>query len=59
MYSHADKTLQNHFRSDNSCVHVVNYDSISGNIVKKMTHQGYSDSSSWARGQAWALYALR
>lgn len=56
--SHADKTLQNHFRSDNSCVHVVNYDSISGNIVKKMTHQGYSDSSSWARGQAWALYGF-
>jgi len=27
--SHANKTLENHFRKDNSCFHVVNYDSIS------------------------------
>lgn len=56
--SHADLTLKNHFRADNSCFHIVNYDSITGGIVKKLTHQGYSDSSSWARGQAWALYGF-
>lgn len=54
--SHADKTLANHFRADNSCVHVVGYDSITGSVVIKETHQGYNDSSSWARGQGWALY---
>ena len=54
--SHADKTLLNHFRQNNSCFHVVNYDSISGKVIQKITHQGFSDSSSWARGQAWALY---
>ncbi len=54
--SHADKTLINHFRSDNSCFHVVNYDSISGEVISKETHQGFSDNSSWARGQGWALY---
>lgn len=54
--SHANKTLANHFRPDNSCFHVVNYDSISGNVISKETHQGYSNSSSWARGQGWALY---
>lgn len=54
--SHADLTIKNHFRSDNSCVHVVNYDSITGKIVEKVTHQGFSNESSWARGQAWALY---
>jgi len=53
---HTDKTLANHFRSDNSCFHVVDYDSITGNVIKKETHQGYSNNSSWARGQAWALY---
>ena len=53
---HADKTLLNHFRVDNSCFHVVNYDSINGKIISKETHQGFSNSSSWARGQGWALY---
>lgn len=54
--SHADKTLANHFRPDNSCVHVVGYDSITGTVIVKETHQGYNDNSSWARGQGWALY---
>ncbi|MCE5331787.1 MAG: glycoside hydrolase family 88 protein [Bacteroidales bacterium] len=56
--SHANKTLENHFRADNSCFHVVEYDSITGKVLKKQTHQGYSDNSSWARGQAWALYGF-
>ncbi|MEI8086174.1 MAG: glycoside hydrolase family 88 protein [Paludibacter sp.] len=54
--SHADKTMVNQFRPDNSCYHVVNYDSISGKVICKETHQGFSNSSSWARGQGWALY---
>ena len=54
--SHADKTLENHFRTDNSCYHVVDYDPETGDVLKKQTAQGYADESSWARGQAWALY---
>jgi rhamnogalacturonyl hydrolase YesR len=53
---HAVTTLENHFRSDNSSVHVVDYDTITGEVRKKNTHQGYADESSWARGQAWGLY---
>ena len=53
---HAKTTLSNHFRSDNSCYHVVSYDTITGIPHAKQTHQGYADNSSWARGQAWALY---
>lgn len=56
--SHADKTLQNHFRDDYSCYHVVSYDTITGIPHKKQTHQGAADSSAWARGQAWALYGF-
>ena len=54
--SHADKTMENHFRPDYSCYHVVNYDTISGNALQKCTWQGYSDESVWSRGQSWALY---
>ncbi len=54
--SHADKTLANHFRDDNSCVHVVDYDTITGAVILKQTHQGYNDESAWVRGQAWGLY---
>ena len=54
--SHADKTLKHHFRKDYSCYHVVSYDPNTGKPHIKQTHQGFSDNSAWARGQAWALY---
>ncbi len=53
---HAITTLHNHFREDASCFHVVSYDTITGRPEAHQTHQGYSDASAWARGQAWALY---
>ncbi|MBT33857.1 MAG: glucuronyl hydrolase [Thalassobius sp.] len=53
---HALTTLRNHFREDGSTWHVVDYDPESGDVLEKVTHQGYADSSSWARGQAWAIY---
>jgi hypothetical protein len=54
--THANTTMKNHFRTDNSSYHVIDYDTITGNVRKKNTHQGYSDESAWARGQAWGLY---
>ena len=54
--SHADKTLTHHFRADASTYHVLEYDTLSGEPLVKRTHQGYADSSAWARGQGWALY---
>ncbi|MGM9779839.1 MAG: glycoside hydrolase family 88 protein [Prevotella sp.] len=54
--SHADKTLEHHFRPDFSCYHVVSYDTLMALPHIKQTHQGYADSSAWARGQTWALY---
>ena len=50
--SHADKTLENHFREDGSCYHVVDYDPETGAVRGRCTAQGYSDESAWARGQA-------
>lgn len=54
--SHAMTTMEHHFRPDYSSWHVVSYDTISGQPHIKQTHQGYSDESSWSRGQAWAVY---
>jgi len=57
-FSHAVKTMENHFRPDGSTYHVVNYDSSNGNVLSRGTHQGFSDSSCWSRGQAWAIYGF-
>ena len=54
--NHARTTLKNHFRPDNSSYHVVDYDTITGNVLHRHTHQGYAHESAWSRGQAWGLY---
>lgn len=54
--SHATTTMKNHFRPDYASYHVVVYDTATGKKIKGITHQGYSDSSMWARGQSWAIY---
>jgi unsaturated chondroitin disaccharide hydrolase len=54
--SHSDKTLEHHYRPDHSSYHVVSYDTLSGIPHIKQTHQGASDESIWARGNAWGLY---
>ena len=54
--SHADKTMVNHFREDNSSYHVVDYFPETGDVAFKGTNQGYSDDSAWSRGQEWGLY---
>jgi unsaturated chondroitin disaccharide hydrolase len=53
---HADVTLENHFRANNSCYHVVSYDTLTGKANAKQTWQGLNDESEWSRGQSWAIY---
>jgi len=54
--THANTTMQHHFRPDYSSFHVVDYDTATGEVLARQTAQGFSDSSAWARGQAWGLY---
>lgn len=54
--SHADKTMKCQFRPDYTSYHVAVYDTITGNLIKGVTHQGYADNTMWSRGQAWAIY---
>ncbi len=53
---HADNTIKNHFRSDYSSYHLINYNPKTGAVQEKKTAQGYANESAWARGQAWGLY---
>lgn len=55
---HANTTLKNHYRPDNSSYHVIDYDSTTGEVRSRETAQGYSHESAWARGQAWGLYGF-
>lgn len=55
--SHADKTMEHHYRNNYSCYHVVSYDTLTNKPHLKDTHQGYAKESAWSRGQAWGLYA--
>jgi hypothetical protein len=54
--NHAVTTIENHFRPDYSTYHVIDYDTITGGVLKWNTHQGFAHESTWTRGQAWGIY---
>ncbi len=56
--THAEQTMKNHLRADYGSYHVVNYDPKTGKVLHKQTLQGFSDESTWARGQAWGIYGF-
>jgi unsaturated chondroitin disaccharide hydrolase len=45
-------------RGDGSTAHEGLFDLRDGAFLRQATHQGWRDDSSWARGQAWALYGF-
>lgn len=45
-------------RGDGSTAHEGLFDLETGEFIRQSTHQGWRDDSSWARGQAWALYGF-
>ena len=54
--NHAATTMRHHFRPDYSSFHVAVYDTLTGDFIHGVTHQGYADNTMWARGQSWAIY---
>ncbi|KAJ7043078.1 glycoside hydrolase family 88 protein [Mycena alexandri] len=56
--THSDTTMKNHIRTDGSTWHVVEYNSTTGVVIRKRTSQGFSDNSTWSRGQAWGIYGF-
>ena len=55
---HAETSMHTLVRPDFTTFHVAVFDTIDGHFIKGVTHQGYSDSSMWARGQAWGIYGF-
>jgi unsaturated chondroitin disaccharide hydrolase len=53
---HIKKTADYLVREDGSTYHTFYLDVNSGVPIRGTTHQGYSDTSCWARGQAWGIY---
>lgn len=45
-------------RGDGSTAHEGIFDLDTGEFLRQSTHQGWRDDSSWARGQAWAIYGF-
>ncbi|KAI5477020.1 d-4,5 unsaturated-glucuronyl hydrolase-like protein [Pseudohyphozyma bogoriensis] len=56
--SHANKTIENHIRNDSTSYHVVDYSPTDGSVQWRGTAQGYSNTSTWSRGQAWGVYGF-
>ncbi|HEY8477641.1 MAG TPA: glycoside hydrolase family 88 protein [Chloroflexota bacterium] len=55
---HAETTARTLVRADASTFHVYEFDPHRGTPLRGSTHQGFSDNSAWARGQAWGLYGF-
>ncbi len=56
--THLKTTLKYIIREDSSTYHTFFFDPETGAPVKGVTHQGFSDTSCWSRGQAWGVYGV-
>jgi hypothetical protein len=56
--SHSVKTAENNIRPDGSSFQIVDYSPSTGAILDRTNKQGYTKTSTWSRGQAWAIYGF-
>lgn len=56
--THVLQTRRHLVRGDGSTSHEGIFDFETGVFLRQTTQQGWRDDSSWARGQAWALYGF-
>jgi unsaturated chondroitin disaccharide hydrolase len=55
---HARTVAKDFFRANGSVYQWGYFDKATGKFVSGENYQGYSDSSAWARAQAWAIYSF-
>lgn len=53
---HADMALRDHIRPDGSVNHIVDHFTDRPGVKQVLGGQGYSETSCWSRGLAWAVY---
>jgi unsaturated chondroitin disaccharide hydrolase len=52
---HARRHIELCVRDDGSVSQTATFDPRTGKVARRYSHQGYSDESTWARAQAWAM----
>jgi unsaturated chondroitin disaccharide hydrolase len=55
---HARTALEHQIRPDYSTYHTFDFDPETGRPIGGFNEGGYSDDSTWARGQAWGIYGF-
>ncbi len=55
---HAVTAFETVFRPDGTTFHTFFFDPETGERLRGVTAQGFSDDSCWARGQSWSIYGL-
>jgi unsaturated chondroitin disaccharide hydrolase len=55
---HALTSTRVHLRPDGSTAHVALFDPVTGAFQRQETWQGHSATSTWSRGQAWAIHGF-
>lgn len=55
---HADTVARYLVREDGSVGHIASFDPNTGEFIEQIGGQGYSASSAWSRGNAWAVYGF-
>ncbi|EIW12521.1 Glycosyl hydrolase, family 88 [Lactiplantibacillus pentosus KCA1] len=55
---HADTVAKTLVRADGSVGHIASFNPDTGVFIEQLAGQGVSASSSWSRGNAWALYGF-
>jgi len=56
--THATTVTNNLVRSNGSTFQVADFNPTTGMLLSQTTVAGYSNTSTWARGEAWALYGF-
>lgn len=56
--THCRTTRRYLMRGDGSTIHEGWFDTITGEFLRADTHQGSRPDTTWARGQAWAVYGF-